>query len=137
MYAFFLRRHFIPGGINQVLLAGTLHLAVVLKYLPQSSIRQEISAELLRYSSQMCLDSECLDIARIEQNIQFEMCLLKKILKIYVCSPKTSKIYVCSSKMCLLCLYEKANVPGHMCPRARVFWTSGYSVVFTPIFTKR
>ena len=26
--------------------------------------------------------------------------------------------------MCLLCLYDKANVPGHMCPRARDFWTS-------------
>ena len=99
MYAFYFRRHFLPVSINEVLsagtklcvpsiLAGTLHLSVVLKYLPQSSMRQLISvsinkvpsapAELLRYLSKMCLDIEYWDITRIEQNIQFEMCLLKK-----------------------------------------------------------
>ena len=57
------------------ILAGTLHQLVVLKYLPQSSMRQLISvsinkvpsapAELLRYLFKMCLDSEFWDIAKI------------------------------------------------------------------------
>ena len=99
MYAFYFRRHFVPVSVNEVLsagtklcvpsiLAGTFRLSVVLKSLTQSSMRHYIfvsinkvpsaPAEILRYLSKMCLDSECWDIARIEQNIQFEMCLLKK-----------------------------------------------------------
>ena len=60
----------------------------------------------------------------IQQKLNKRFSLKCAFSNIYIFTQNV-KICVCSSKMCLLCLYDQANVPGNMFPRSRVLCTSG------------